>query len=300
MIDIVSAESRFAASSKLDDVRVEDSKKRLTTVRPRSVGSFFISRSSERSKLRAVASSRSTSSRVEVARSRAGGAAAAGRAAGAARPGTTWMSVTGLLLGRDEQDAVDLVDLDELHLDALAARGRQVLADVVGADRQLAVAAVGEHGELDARGPAVVEERLDRGADRAAGVEDVVDEDARCGPRAGSRASCRGRAAAACSGASPPRTWTSSRWKVMSSAPSVDLDAAALLDQAAQALGERDAARVDADERDRVEVGVALDDLVRDPRERAPRAPRRRGGPARSRARVQRSIRLLSGLAGPG
>ena len=41
---IMSAESRFAASSNLDDVRVDDSKKRLTTVRPRSVGSFFISR----------------------------------------------------------------------------------------------------------------------------------------------------------------------------------------------------------------------------------------------------------------
>ena len=41
------------------------------------------------------------------------------------------------------------------------------------------MAAVDEHGELDARGPAVVEERLDRGADRAAGVEDVVDEDDR-------------------------------------------------------------------------------------------------------------------------
>ncbi len=76
----------------------------------------------------------------------------------------------------DEQDCVDLVHLDELHLDALVAGGGQVLADVVGADRQLAVAAVDEHGELDALGPAVVEERLDRGADRAAGVEDVVDE----------------------------------------------------------------------------------------------------------------------------
>ena len=32
--DIVSAESRFAASSKLDDVRVEDSKKRLSTSLP--------------------------------------------------------------------------------------------------------------------------------------------------------------------------------------------------------------------------------------------------------------------------
>jgi hypothetical protein len=53
---------------------------------------------------------------------------------------------------RDEQDTVDLVHLDELHLDALAARGRKVLADVVGADRELAVAAVDEDGELDAVG----------------------------------------------------------------------------------------------------------------------------------------------------
>ena len=58
LTDITSAERRFAASSKLDEVRVEDSKKRLTTVRPRSVGSFFISRSRDCSKLRAVASSR--------------------------------------------------------------------------------------------------------------------------------------------------------------------------------------------------------------------------------------------------
>ena len=77
----------------------------------------------------------------------------------------------------DEDDAVDLVDLEELHLDALAACGRQVLADVVGPDRQLAVAAVGEDRELDARRAAVLEQRVDRGADRAARVEDVVDED---------------------------------------------------------------------------------------------------------------------------
>ena len=64
LTDMTSAESRLAASSKLDDVRVDDSKNRLTTVRPRRVGSFFISRSSDRSKLPAVASSRVTSSRV--------------------------------------------------------------------------------------------------------------------------------------------------------------------------------------------------------------------------------------------
>ena len=35
---------------------------------------------------------------------------------------------------------------------------------------------VDEHGELHAVGSPVVEQRVDRGADRAAGVEHVVDE----------------------------------------------------------------------------------------------------------------------------
>jgi hypothetical protein len=47
-----------------------------------------------------------------------------------------------------------------------------------------------------------------------------------------------------------------------------DLAAAQLLDPATQALREGHAARVDADEGDRGEVGVALDDLVRDARNR--------------------------------
>jgi hypothetical protein len=47
-----------------------------------------------------------------------------------------------------------------------------------------------------------------------------------------------------------------------------DLGAAQLVDAAAQPLGERHPARVDSDERDPREVGVALDDLVRDPRQR--------------------------------
>ena len=44
---------------------------------------------------------------------------------------------------------------------------------------------------------------------------------------------------------------------------------APLLDQRRQALGERDAARVDADECEPAEVVVSLDDLVRDTGERA-------------------------------
>jgi hypothetical protein len=50
--------------------------------------------------------------------------------------------------------------------------------------------------------------------------------------------------------------------------PERDLRAGELLDALAQPLRERDAARVDADEGDLREVGVALDDLVRDPRQR--------------------------------
>jgi hypothetical protein len=47
-----------------------------------------------------------------------------------------------------------------------------------------------------------------------------------------------------------------------------DLGAGELGDAPAQALRKRHAARVDADERDPGEIGVALDDLVRNPRQR--------------------------------
>ena len=60
---MVSADSRLAASSNELEVRVDDSKKRLTTVRPRSVGTFLTSRCITDSKPSAVSSSRSTSAR---------------------------------------------------------------------------------------------------------------------------------------------------------------------------------------------------------------------------------------------
>jgi hypothetical protein len=47
-----------------------------------------------------------------------------------------------------------------------------------------------------------------------------------------------------------------------------DLAARELGDPPAQTLGQRHAARVDPDQRDLREVGVALRDLVRDPRDR--------------------------------
>ncbi len=64
---MTSAESRLAAASKEMRVRVESSKKRLTTVRPRRVGSFLIGRSATRAISSAVSRIRTASSRVRSA-----------------------------------------------------------------------------------------------------------------------------------------------------------------------------------------------------------------------------------------
>ena len=68
------------------------------------------------------------------------------------------------------------VDAVVADVDHLVAPGGQVLADVVGPDRQLAVAPVDHDRQLHRPGPAVVVERVERGPDRAAGEEHVVDE----------------------------------------------------------------------------------------------------------------------------
>ncbi len=54
-------------------------------------------------------------------------------------------------------------------------------------------------------------------------------------------------------GRPPSRTCTSSRWNVMSSAPTPQLDTAPLGDEASETRCERRAARLDADERDLLE-----------------------------------------------
>jgi hypothetical protein len=81
----------------------------------------------------------------------------------------TWISAIGLL--RDQQNAVDPRPTSTSSTWMRSSRrGGQVLADVVRADRKLAVASVAEHGQLHALGPAVAEERVDRRADRAGPV----------------------------------------------------------------------------------------------------------------------------------
>ena len=125
------------------------------------------------------------------------------------------------------------------------------------------MAAVDDHGELDARRAAVVEERLDRGADRAARVEDVVDEH----DRATFEREVELRLT---------HEWLSVQRRFAAADVHVvaverDVDGAelgglprTLLDQAREALRDRHAACLDADECDLAQVGVGLDDLVGD------------------------------------
>ncbi len=168
----------------------------------------------------------------------------------------------------EQDDAVSVVGLAELDAHALGEGGRDVLADVVGADRQLAVAAVDEDRQLHARRPAILEQRVDRGADRAAGEEDVVDEDDRLPFER------EVELGAADDGLRMKRRPTAAHEHVVAVEGDVDradrdLDTRALLDERAQAVRDRDAAGVDADERELIEIGIALDQLVRDPGEGA-------------------------------
>ena len=79
----------------------------------------------------------------------------------------------------------------EPHADAFVRRGRQILADVIGADRQLAMAAIDQHRELNPRRSAEGADRVHRRAAGAAGKENVVDDDD--GPPSSGSGSCEAR-----------------------------------------------------------------------------------------------------------
>src|SRR6476619_6360387 len=165
----VSALRRFSATSNDVRVRVLGSKKRFTTVRPRSVGTFLIGRfaisciASAVSRMSTISSGVRSAmpSRCRCFRRVAGGASATATATGS------------LLVGLDD-DFVMTVHLLKPDLNAFAARRRHVLADVVGLDRQLAVSPVDEHDELNRARAAEVDQRVERGADRSARIEHVV------------------------------------------------------------------------------------------------------------------------------
>src|SRR5260370_19075857 len=81
-----------------------------------------------------------------------------------------------LLLAGNDHRLVESVLLGHQHLDALRVGGGHVLADVVGPYRQLAMASVDQHRQLDRARPAEVEQRVHRRPRRAPAVDHVVDE----------------------------------------------------------------------------------------------------------------------------
>src|SRR5882672_4816203 len=158
---MTSAERRLAAISKVVRVRVEGSKKRLKTLLPRSSGTFFTSRSVTPAKDSAVSRICSRISR--------------GSPSMDSRCCSSPFSLSCGLRG-----TVGLQDEDELarglslQAQPLAVRHLDFRADMLGADRQLPAAAVGQHDQRDARRPAVVEQLVHRRADGAAAEEHIV------------------------------------------------------------------------------------------------------------------------------
>src|SRR6185369_7265250 len=156
---MTSAESRFAAISNVVRVRVEFSKKRLNTERPRRSGTFFTSRSAIDTKGTAVSRMRTMTS--------------AGRPSSVNRcmspPSALNCGLRTACLGREIQLAV----VGARKNDVEVARNGESCARVRRLDRQLTAAAIDEHRKLHSCRTAEIEELVDRRADAASGVEHV-------------------------------------------------------------------------------------------------------------------------------
>ena len=74
-------------------------------------------------------------------------------------------------------DGIFAFGFNEIDTDVFAGCGGNIFADEVRLDGKLAVAAVNEHGKLDAAGAAEIIERVHRRASGAPAEEDVVHED---------------------------------------------------------------------------------------------------------------------------
>src|ERR1041384_2800533 len=168
---ITSAVSRWAASSKLMRERVDGSTKRLTRVLPRKRGTFLIARSPTALKARAVSSTVTISSaesdsissrclRVQVMR-------------------TEGCSLWVFAFDNGQSFLVQAhfvfpVRFLETHVDFFAERGRNIFAHEIGLDRQIAMSAIDQHGELHAAGAAEIVQRIEGGAGGPAAEENVV------------------------------------------------------------------------------------------------------------------------------
>src|SRR5689334_19517200 len=149
---ITSALNRFAANSNDVRVLVLGSKNRLTTVLPRNAGTFLISRPVTSLKESAVSSTSVISSTDKGA-----------RLSKSLR--LRLMASSASRLGNDH--SVILPMLFQQDLDFFLARCWQILSDVRGLDRQLAMAAINQHRQLDLFRSSEIHQAVHRRTDRA-------------------------------------------------------------------------------------------------------------------------------------
>src|SRR5436190_9486769 len=159
---ITSADSRFAAISNVVRVRVEFSKNRLNTERPRSSGTFFTSRSAIDANGTAVSSTR---------RMISGGSPSSVRRC-VKSPAALSCGLRTACLGAERELAFVVARQHDREI----ARDGKTDAGVRRLDGELASAAIHQHRELDARRPAVIEELVHGRANAAPRVENVVDQ----------------------------------------------------------------------------------------------------------------------------
>src|SRR2546428_11343660 len=153
-----SASSRWAGSSKEVRVRVLGSKNRFTTVLPRRVGTFLMSRPVTSLKDSAVSRTRLISSTVK-----------------------SWMPSRSLRLrlmgSRQDHHAIWGPRLLQINFNRFFKCSREVLAHIGGFDRELPVPAIHQHRQLDLARASQVNQPVHGGPDRPAGEEDVVHQD---------------------------------------------------------------------------------------------------------------------------
>src|SRR5215475_4297161 len=158
---MTSALKRFAASSNDVLVLVLGSKNRFTTVRPRSAGTFLISRPVTSLKESAV-------SRISLISSADKGAKL--------RRSLRLRLIAASPLHLENDNPVVFARLLQQHLNVLFSRGWNVFPDVRRLDWQLAMSSIDEHGQLNLRGAPEIDQTVHCGTDRPPGKQDVVDQ----------------------------------------------------------------------------------------------------------------------------
>src|SRR2546428_5268338 len=158
----VSADRRFSAISNETRVRVDASMKRLMTSCPRSAGTFFTGRSLTSLKPSAV-------SRISVISS---GESCSMPRRSLDLSAEVW--ARNLLL--HDQHFVLAIQLRHADFDHFIGIGGNRFPDDIGVDGQLAMPAIDQHRQHDRARTPEIDQRVERRANRAAGIENIVDQ----------------------------------------------------------------------------------------------------------------------------